>query len=168
MLYKRHNKGKELNTTEKTPVFLALEGDEGYPYEGDVEYMDNEVDLATGTIQVRAVFENKDLFIVPGLFSKVRVPYKKVKDALLVPDAALAADQRGRYLYTVNSENTVVYKPVKIGAIVDGMRVIKKGISAEDRIIVKGIQRARPGALVTPSDAGKKNPLPDKTPKATP
>ena len=156
MRYKRHNRGKELNSTGKTPVFLALEGDEGYPYEGYMDYMENKVDLATGTIQMRAVFENKDLFILPRLFAKVRIPYKKVSDALLVPDAALSADQRGRYLLTVNSKNIVEYKPVTIGALVDGLRVIKKGLSADDRVVVKGIQRARPGAEVTPGEQEEK------------
>lgn len=175
MLYKRHNKGDQLNPDKKTPVFLALEGDEGYPYEGYAEYMDNKVDLATGTIQVRAVFDNKDLFILPGLFAKVRVPYKKVANALLVPDAALSADQRGHYLLTVKSDNTVEYKSVTTGALVDGMRVIKKGLTAEDRVIVKGIQRARPGAKVTPAEdqvtpaeQGKKKPSSAGKPKATP
>jgi len=90
------------------------------------------------------------------MFAKVRVPYKKVKGALLVPDAALAADQRGRYLLTVNNQNKVEYKPVEIGALVSGMRVIKKGISAQDRVVVKGLQRARPGALVTVGEPGEK------------
>ena len=157
MLYKKHNRGQELNTSgeQKTPVFLALEGDEGYPYKGYGDYLDNTVDLATGTIQARAVFENSDLFILPGLFAKVRVPYHEIKDALLVPDAALASDQRGRYLLTVNSENVVEYKPVEIGTLVDGLRVITKGISAEDRIVVKGLQRARPGSPVTAVEEGK-------------
>lgn len=158
MLYKKHNRGQSLNTPaeRKTTVFLALEGDDGYPHKGDGDYLDNTVDLATGTIQARAVFENKDLFIEPGLFAKVRLPYHEEKNALLVPDAALAADQRGRYLLTVNKENIVEYKPVEIGALVEGLRVITKGISAEDRVVVKGIQRARPGSPVTPEEEGKK------------
>ena len=118
--------------------------------------MDNKVDLATGTIQTRAVFENEDLFIIPGLFAKIRIPYQEEKNALLIPDAALAADQRGRYLLTVNEENIVEYKPVEIGALVEGLRVITKGISVEDRVVVKGIQRARPGSPVAPEEEGKK------------
>ncbi len=155
LLYKRHNRGRELDTGAKTAVFLALEGDRGYPYEGEVDYMSNRVDLSTGTIQVRAVFANKDLFIVPGLFARVRIPYQEVEDALLVPDAALSADQRGRFLLTVNKDNIVEYKPVEIGALDDGMRVIRKGISPEERVVVKGIQRARPGSPVTPLEQGK-------------
>jgi len=158
MLYKKHNRGQELKSPadRETTVFLALEGDEGYPHKGNGDYLDNTVDLATGTIQARAVFENKDLYIEPGLFARIRLPYREVKDALLVPDAALAADQRGRYLLTVNKENVVEYKPVEIGALVEGLRVITKGITAEDRVVVKGIQRARPGSPVTPEEEGKK------------
>ena len=160
MLYKEHNKGQDLHSPgsnkEKTIVQLGLEGEDGYPHAGFSDYMDNTVDLATGTIQVRAVFDNHDLFIEPGQFSRVRVPVHEEKAALLVPDAALAADQRGRYLLTVNEENIVEYRPVVIGAQVDSMRVIRKGITQADRVVVKGIQRARPGAPVTPVDAAAK------------
>jgi len=163
MLYKQHNRGKDLDAaTGDTPVFLALEGDKGYPHQGMADYLDNTVDLATGTIQARAVFANKDLFIVPGLFAKVRIPYQEVEDALLVPDAALSADQRGRYLLTVNDEDVVEYKPVEIGSFVDGLRVITKGIAADDRIVAKGIQRARPGSPVTPEEE-EKNSKPAET-----
>ena len=152
LLYKRHNKGKNIHDrdTNKQKVFLGLEGETDYPHEGVGDYLDNTVDLATGTIQARAVFANKDLFILPGLFAKIRIPYSISKNALLVPDTALASDQRGRYLLTVNRKNIVEYKPVTIGTIVKGLRVITKGISAQDRVIVNGLQRARPGAAVTP------------------
>lgn len=156
MLYKRNNREKTGTPADRKPkVFLALNGDEGYPYEGHGDYLDNTVDLATGTIQARAIFDNKDLFIEPGMFAKVRLPYAKVKDALLVPDAALAADQRGRYLLTVNKDNIVEYRPVEIGSLVNGLRVITKGITADDRVVVKGIQRARPGSPVTPEEEEK-------------
>jgi RND family efflux transporter MFP subunit len=152
MLYKKHNReqdsGRPANQYPK--VFLGLTGDTGYPYEGQGDYLDNTVDLSTGTIQARAIFANKDLFIEPGMFARIRLPYAITKDALLVPDSAIAADQRGRYLLTVNMKNIVEYKPVEIGAVVDGLRVISKGITGEDLVVVKGIQRARPGSPVTP------------------
>ena len=163
MLYKKHNRERNPDTPvdRKPKVFLALTGDEGYPHEGHGDYLDNTVNLATGTIQARAIFDNEDLFIEPGLFAKVRLPYAEVKDALLVPDAALAADQRGRYLLTVNKDNIVEYRPVKIGSLVDGLRVITQGITAEDRVVVKGIQRARPGSPVTPEEEQKAQPTAD-------
>ncbi len=154
MLFKQHNKkrGHNISTlsSRKFPIFLNLEGESEYSRQGAVEYMDSEVDHTTGTIQVRASFENSDLFILPGMYAKIRIPVQEIKEALLVPEVALSADQRGRFLLTVDSENKVVYKSVKIGALQDGMRVITEGISSDDRVIVKGIQRARPGSPVTP------------------
>jgi RND family efflux transporter MFP subunit len=155
MLYKKTHKGSELeseNDTQKTPVFLGLEGEEGFPHSGYMDYMSNEVDLSTGTIQVRGVFANEDLFILPGMFARVRIPFQVLENALLVPEAALTADQRGKFLLTVNKENIVVYKPVKTGAALNGMRVISSGITADDLVIVKGIQRARPGSPVSPEE----------------
>jgi len=93
------------------------------------DYIDNQVDLSTGTIQVRAKFENKDLFIMPGLFAKLRIPTRIEKDALLVPEIALSSDQRGRFLLSVKEDGTVEYKPIEIGALVKGLRVIRKGIT---------------------------------------
>jgi RND family efflux transporter MFP subunit len=155
MLYKKTHKGSELeseNDTQKTPVFLGLEGEEGFPHSGYMDYMSNEVDLSTGTIQVRGVFANEALFILPGMFARVRIPFQVLENALLVPEAALTADQRGKFLLTVNKENIVVYKPVKTGAALNGMRVISSGITADDLVIVKGIQRARPGSPVSPEE----------------
>ena len=131
------------------PVDLGLEGDSGYPYSGVGDYISNKLDLSTGTILVRALFANKDLYIMPGLFAKVRIPVSESKNALLVPEIALSSDQRGRYLLSVLNDGTVEYKSVETGALVDGLRVITKGITEEDNIIVNGIQRARPGAKVT-------------------
>ena len=154
LLFKRHFKedGRDIS---KTParVELALEGDTGYPYVGEGDYLDNQLDRSTGTILARATFANKDLFILPGLYAKIRIPIKETKGALLVPEVAVSADQRGRYLLTVTADGTVEYKPIEPGALLSGMRVIKKGINKDDRVIVKGIQRARPGSKVTPQPA---------------
>ena len=159
MLFKKHNPqlGQYLKKAKKTPVFLALEGDNGYPRAGVAEYLDTKVDLATGTIQVRSIFPNQDLFILPGQFARVRVPYQIVKGALLVPDVALSSDQRGSFLLVVNSKNIVEDRPVETDTLINGLRVITKGITAEDRVIVKGIQRARPGAPVTPVEKVSEN-----------
>ncbi len=87
---------------------------------------------------------------MPGLFAKLRIPTRIEKDALLVPEIALSSDQRGRFLLSVKEDGTVEYKPIEIGALVKGLRVIRKGITKNEKIIVNGIQRARPGAKVTP------------------
>jgi len=159
LLFKKHfrEQGVEDSPDNPIPVHLALEGDIDYPYPGLSDYLSNKVDLSTGTIVVRAKFDNKDLFIMPGLFAKVRIPVNEEKDALLVPEIALSSDQRGRFLLSVKKDGTVEYKPVEVGALVKGLRVIKKGINKDDRIVVKGIQRARPGAKVTPKEADAAN-----------
>lgn len=140
------------------PVYLGLSNERGYPFKGYVDYVDNRVDADTGTIQVRAVFQNPDRVLLPGLFARIRVPVDIQENALLVPDIALGADQRGRFVLVVNDQNTVDYHSVETGPLFQGMRVIKSGISLKDRIIVKGVQRARPGIVVTPMDSNK----PDK------
>ncbi len=151
MLHKNSNTNDAAKKSDaKRSIQLELIEEKDYPHIGIIDYLDNQVDLSTGTIQVRATFDNKDLFILPGLFAKVRIPYQEVKAALLVPEVAISADQRGRYLLTVNSDNTVAYRPIEIGSLNDGLRVITKGIKAEDRVVVKGIQRARPGSKVSP------------------
>jgi len=155
LLFKNHFKEQGIYNISNNPipVNLGLEGDSGYPYTGTSDYIANQVDLSTGTIQGRAKFANKNLFIIPGLFAKIRIAISEEKDALLVPEIALSSDQRGRYLLSVTEDGIVVYKPVEIGPLTKGLRVIRKGINKDDRIVIKGIQRARPGAKVTAKTA---------------
>jgi len=154
LLFKNYfkKKGQDIRK-DKVAVDLGLEGDSDYPYPGKGDYLSNQLDLATGTILARASFPNKDLFIIPGLFARIRIPVSDSKAALLVPEVAISSDQRGRFLLTVTEDGTVEYKPIEIGALFSGMRVIKKGVTKEDQVIIKGIQRARPGAKVTPQTA---------------
>ncbi len=165
MAFKEHNRDTKAAQIDRSriPINLALEGEKNYSRQGFIEYIDNKVDLATGTIMARATFENTDFFILPGQYAKVRVPIGKVDNAILVPEVALSADQRGRFLLTVDNKNTVIYKPVQIGALQDGMRVITQGLDATDRVIMKGLQRARPGSAVTPmaEDDSKPSPVTD-------
>ena len=157
LTFKKHFKeqGKHDVSQPDVVVDLGLDGDSGYPYSGLGDYIDTQVDLSTGTILVRATFKNDDFFIMPGLFAKLRIPIKEEKDALLVPELALSSDQRGRFLLSVKDDGTVEYKAVEIGPLVNGLRVIRKGISEDDRIIVNGLQKARPGAKVTAETAPK-------------
>ncbi len=148
----KHN-GEALSAAEKVvPLYLGLSNDRGYPFKGNIDYMDNRIDAATGTIQLRGVFPNADHTLLPGLFARIRIPVETMENALVVPDIALGADQQGRFLLVVNDQNQVEYRPVETGTLVKGMRVIKKGITSEDRVVVKGVQRARPGIAVTPMD----------------
>ncbi len=150
--YQKTKRNGELQNKEdeKLPLYLGLSNDRGYPFKGHVDYMDNRIDAATGTIQVRGVFPNTDHTLLPGLFARIRIPISTKENSLLVPDSALGADQQGRFLLVVNDQDQVEYRPVETGTLVQGMRVIKQGIIPEDRVIVKGIQRARPGITVTP------------------
>ncbi len=134
------------------PIFeLGLANEKGYPHRGSLDYIDNRVDEATGTITVRGEFPNQSGRMVPGLFARIRVPDPTQIEALLVPEVALGRDQRGTYVLVANSENVVEYRLLQAGAqIDDGLRVVEDGLRPDDWVIVKGIQRARPGAKVTP------------------
>ena len=144
------------NGNGKTRVYLGLSNESGYPHKGRVDYVDNRVHATTGTIQVRGVFPNPDAVLLPGLFARIRATLGKQENALLVPERALGSDQQGRFVLVVNDRNIVEYRPIKIGAKVNGMRVIQSGVSADDRVIVNGLQRARPGAPVNPEQAETK------------
>ena len=153
--YQQGHESKESPTKQdgKTRVFLGLSGQQGYPFEGRIDYVDNRLDRSTGTIQVRGVFANKDRRLTPGLYARIQVPTGSRDKGLLVPESAVGTDQRGEYLLSVNAQNIVEYKPVTTGSLTGNLRVIETGISAEDRVIVSGLQRARPGLAVAPADA---------------
>ncbi len=133
-----------------TPVSLGLMDEKGYPHSGELDFIDNRIDQATGSLRGRAVFANPAGLFTPGLFARIRLAGSGEYLALLLPDGAISTDQTNRFVYTVADDGTVADKPVTLGPIVDGMRVIKTGIAAEDWVIVNGIQRARPGGKVTP------------------
>ena len=134
----------------ETAVFLSLDEPAGELPVGRLDYVDNRVDPSTGTILTRAVFPNEHGTLVPGLFVRVRIALGDPRPALLVPERALGADQRGPYLAIVKADNTVEYRPVEIGPQVENLRVIEKGLHPDDRVVVMGVQRARPGATVVP------------------
>jgi len=146
------NPDEEPDTQADIPLFLGLANEEGYPHEGVYEFADSSVDTGTGTIQLRGVFENPGpaAVLVPGLFTRLRLPIDKKADALLVTERAIGADQGGNYLLTVGNDNMVNKKPISMGQLVDGLRVIEEGLQPGERVIVKGLQRARPGAKVDP------------------
>lgn len=139
--------------TRDAPVFLGLMTETGYPHQGVVDYVAPKLDEATGTLQVRARFENPDGRLLAGGFVRIRVPTSKPYPALVVTERALGSDQGQRYLLAVNDKNIVEFKPVEVGTLKDGLRVIRAGITANERVIVNGMQRVRPGATVKPIDA---------------
>lgn len=141
------------------PVFAGITGEEDYLLEGRFDFASTGLDPNTGTILLRAVFNNPPSSsgvhnLVPGMFLRLRVPIDVREKALLVSERALGVDQGGRYLLVVNDKDIVEQRPVKVGAVVNGMRVIEEGLKADDWVVVSGIQRARPGAKVTPVKEG--------------
>ena len=143
-------KGLTPEDLKKVPVEIGLQTEQGYPHKGTLDYASPTVDATTGTLTGRAIFDNPARVLLPGLFVRVRIPTGTVDKALLVPDAALGADQGGRYLLVVNKDNVVEQRSVELGTVEGAMRVIEKGIAAGDRVIVSGIQRAVPGQKVEP------------------
>ncbi len=129
------------------PAEMGLAGEEGFPHAGRIDYADTQVDAGTGTLRVRAVFPNDNGSLVAGLFARVRVPVDR-RRALLVPATAIGADQLGRYVYVVHADSQVEQRVVVPGQTVGELRVIESGLKPEDRVIVNGIQRARPGMKV--------------------
>lgn len=142
--------GEKLPAAAKSPSFLGRMTDEGFPFEGHVDYADPSVRPSTGTIQVRSRFKNPDDKLLPGLFARVRCPVSKPYVALAVSERALGSDQGQRFLLVVNSESVVEYRPVKVGRLENGLRIIESGINADDRVITIGLQRVRPGITVKP------------------
>ena len=132
------------------PVQVTLTGEAKPSKEGKMDFLDNRLDVSTGTLRSRAVIPNKDLSILPGQFGRVRLLGSSPYEALLLPDTAIATDQSRKIVFVVKDDNTVEAKPVVLGPLDDGLRVIREGINSEDRIIIDGLQRARVGAKVTP------------------
>ncbi len=135
-------------------VFAGIEGGEGYPFEGRLDFVSTGLDPNTGTILMRAVFDNPRSvsgvpFLIPGMFVRLRIPIEVREKALLVSERALGVDQGGHYLLVVSDQDVVEQRTVKVGTKVKGMRVIEEGLTEGDRVVVGGIQQARPGARVT-------------------
>ena len=135
---------------KKVPIEVGLQSEEQYPHKGTLDYAAPNVDASTGTLAVRAILQNPNRALLPGYFVRVRVPLPRETDALLVPDAALGSDQGGRYLLVVNKDDVVEQRKVGIGPVVGALRVIEKGLNADDRVVVSGILRAIPGQKVNP------------------
>jgi RND family efflux transporter MFP subunit len=135
------------------PVYLGLDIDEGYPYEGTIDFVENRVDPGTGTLKVRGVFPNKDNALSPGLHARIKLPMGKPYKALAVTERAIGTNQGQKFVYVVNDKNEVVERPVTLGPLENGMRVIASGLAAGERVIVNGLQRVRPGVTVDPKTA---------------
>ncbi len=135
------------------PVQVSLAGETTPSHDGAINFLDNRLDVSTGTLRSRAVVKNTDLSILPGQFGRVRLIGSAPYEALLIPDAAVATDQSRKIVFVVKPDDTVEARAVVLGPLDDGLRVIREGLKAEDRVIVNGIQRARVGAKVAPHTA---------------
>jgi membrane fusion protein, multidrug efflux system len=146
--------GKRPSSREHpNPVEVALTGETKPSHDGKMDFLDNRLDVSTGTLRSRAVIPNKDLSILPGQFGRVRLIGSAPYEALLLPDTAIATDQSRKIVFVVKDDNTVEAKPVMLGPLDEGLRVIREGLKADDRVIVEGLQRARVGAKVSPHPA---------------
>jgi RND family efflux transporter MFP subunit len=132
------------------PVFLGLANEQGYPHEGKIDFVDNQVNPKTGTLKVRGVFPNKDEALAPGYFVRIRVPIGFPHKALLISDRAIDTDQGKKIVYVVDSENKVGIRPIRPGSLHEGLRGIEEGLKSGDRVIVAGLQQVRPGMVVEP------------------
>ncbi len=127
---------------------VGFAGEEGYPHEANLDFLDNRVDPQTGMLKVRAVLQNPDGRWVHGLFARVQLPEETAHEALLIADLAVATDQDRRFVWVVGSSGKVEHREVKLGPLNGGLRVVREGLTAVDRVIVRGLQRVRPGAEV--------------------
>lgn len=141
---------QENHSANKIPVLMGLATESDLSHQGFIESFDNEFNTTSGTIRARAVFPNPNGHLVPGLFARIKLGDALKTQALLITDRAVGTDQNKKFVFVVDKENKVVYREVKLGAVVDGLRIVQEGLSANDNIIVNGIQRARPGVVVAP------------------
>jgi multidrug efflux system membrane fusion protein len=139
-----HNRGAEL------PIRMALANDESFPRLGRLDFIDNQLDGATGTIRGRAIFRNGDGQLTPGLFVRLRLAGTGSYRGLLIQDRAVGTDLSKKFVYVVGPKNEVQYRTVTLGPIVDGLRVVRTGLEAGESVVVNGLQRVRPGVQVTP------------------
>jgi membrane fusion protein, multidrug efflux system len=144
--------GVPFRTTDLSniPVEIGLQGEEGYPHKGHMDYASPQVDQSTGTLVVRALFDNKDQTLLPGLFVRVRTPIGRQEKAVLTSNEAIGTNQEGSYVLVVGADNVVQRKIIKIGDKQGQLRIVESGLDPGDWVITQGIQRAFPGAKVDP------------------
>src|SRR5260221_6704756 len=135
---------------EQIPAEMALADETGFPHKGHMDFVDNRIDPNTGTMRARGVFSNEDHSLSPGFFGRIRIPGSCKYPAVLIPDRALGSDQAQKFVYVVNAEKKVEFRPVMIGPVIDGLRIVRSGLKPGEQIIVEGLLRVRPGLVVDP------------------
>jgi len=139
------------------PLWIGLANEEGYPHQGKLVFLDNALDAATGTIRVRGLLDNHDRGFTPGLFARVKITGSKPYNAVLIKDSAVGTDQSVKYAFVVDKENKVEYRAIKLGPIIDGLRVVREGLQPGEVVVVNGLQRVRPGAAISPQQVAMDN-----------
>lgn len=139
---------------ERIPVSIGLSNEDGYPHAARLQAFDNRVDTQSGTIRVRAVVNNSDNLLTPGMYARVRIGGNGKRPALLIDDKAVGTDQNKKFVMVVGADNKASYRPVTLGPVVDGLRVVRGGLEEGERVIVNGLQRVRPNDQVAPVLAG--------------
>jgi RND family efflux transporter MFP subunit len=159
--YERFSRsGKEVTGREGGVIVgLKLLDEKDFVHRGTMDFVDNVIDKSSGTIRGRAVFPNPDLVLTPGMFGRIRVPGSPTYQALLVPDVAVGTEQVRKFVLVVGADNVAVAKYVTLGPVIDGnLRIIKDGLNADDRVVVNGLMRVRPGQKVTPQEQAASGP----------
>lgn len=136
----------------EVPIQIGLQNEKGFPHKGHLDFAATELEASTGTIQMRGILSNKDYKLLPGLFAQIRIGLGKASPQLTIPDVAIMGDQVGSYVFVVDKDNKVVQTRVTTGSTEKGMIVVLKGLKADDRVIIEGLQNASPGGTVTPTE----------------
>jgi RND family efflux transporter MFP subunit len=149
---RRQVQSGELKNVQETafPIFVGLADEPDFPRQGSVNFMDNKVDPGTGTLRLRANIANSDGMLTPGLFVRCHLPLGEPRRVILVSEQALGSDQGQKFVYVVNDKDEAIYRPVKVGRLYNGLRVIESGLTKTDKVVVIGLQRVQPGAKVEP------------------
>ena len=142
--------GDGRNRLQRIPVEMGIASDDGTPLKGHLQLVDNQVNAKSGTVRVRAVFDNPGGTLMPGQYAKLRMGRAKTTSALLINERAIGTDQNKKFVMVVQPDNTAAYREVSLGAAAQGLRVVNSGLKEGDRVVVSGLQRIRPGSLVLP------------------
>jgi membrane fusion protein, multidrug efflux system len=149
-VFLKYTAGQKARRAADFPIRMALANDEGFPRVGQMDFLDNQLDPATGTIRARAVFRNSDGQLTPGLFVRLRLAGTGSYQGVLIQDRAVGTDLSKKFVYVVGPKHDIQYRAVTLGPIVDGLRVVRSGLKAGEPVVVNGLQRVRPGVEVTP------------------
>ena len=138
---------RESSRVAKNPVFLGLVDETGFPHEGHMDFVDNRFDAGTASMRARCIFLNEDEVLIPGMFARIRIPGSSAYEAILIPDSAIGTDQSSQYVYIV-AGGKIERRSVTLGPIVDGLRVVRDGLTGDESLVIEGLLQARPGMEV--------------------